>query len=166
MTHWAHLMPFGCSESPTLWQVSGGIQGVEGVVFVFIVCLGCQEALPRQLLLLLFLSDWKQQFKTRPQGAQKISMILGQWPRTRDESAAAHKSPFMDKGMLQYLLLTDTEPLPFITTRVFFFFLLLRLLALSSECDPVNANKQLSAFVIQKQRHLAIVSPPVLFLCH
>lgn len=85
----------------------------------------------------------------------------------RDESATAHKSPFMDKGMLQYLLLSDTEPLPFITmsfitTWVFFFFLLHHL-ALSTECDPVNANKQLSAFVIQKQRHLAIVSPPSCF---
>lgn len=45
----------------------------------------------------------------------------------QDESATAHKSPFMDKGMLQYLLLSDTEPLPFITmsfitTWVFFFF--------------------------------------------
>lgn len=37
----------------------------------FLSILGCQEALPWQALLLLFLYDWKRQFKTGPGGAEK-----------------------------------------------------------------------------------------------
>lgn len=51
--------------------------------------------------------------------------------------------------MLQYLLLSSTEPRPFITIS----FITKWSSPFSHECDLVNANNQLSAFVSRPQRH-------------
>lgn len=71
-------MSFGYSEFHIFWKLCHILGGAHLAFWVFKVLflsllsvLGCQEALPWQLLLLLFLYDWKQQFKTSPQGAQK-----------------------------------------------------------------------------------------------
>lgn len=71
---------------------------------------------------------------------------------SRSESTKRHKSPLLDEGMLQYVLVSNTETVTFMPVWVSPF-------SSNAECDLVNANNQLSAFVIHQQRHLAIVFP-------